>query len=85
VCPGSGDTGLSPCGKNSLVQVLESVHVEKGMYNTLVRGYSKNLQIATFAVLAVVNIRLANYLLVITWNRLVSCYFYSCMLVGECC
>ena len=29
VCPGSGDTGLSPCGKNSLVQILESVHVEK--------------------------------------------------------
>jgi len=54
------------------------------MYNTLVRGHSKNLQIATFAVLAILNIRLANHLLVITWNRLVSCYFYSCVLVGEC-
>jgi len=31
--------------------------VEKEMYNTLVRGYSKNLQIATFVVLAIVNIR----------------------------
>ena len=52
--------------KTAWSKTYESVHVEKVMYNTLVREYSKNLQIATFAVLVTVNIRLADYLLVIT-------------------